>query len=979
MLRPRHIVFMPTYLPNAVIMNLNAGVCDSTSQAEMRDLTTMFVSLPNLDLSDNIECQSAIVAIQEATYQLEGSVNKVVVDDKGALVLIVFGLPPVVHSDDPKRALAAAFLMRHHLHDLGLRCQIGVASSRVFCGIVGAETRKEYTVMGDGVNLSARLMANAKEYEILCDQATYEESKDEIRFKTKAPVKLKGKADLYDVYRPTAFLPPPDCTVEVIGKVGDMQDLESMVEILAHDMSNIIIITGKPGMGKHSISQYLDKYCKKNGLKCLRSGRGENMYLEGEVQAKTLFTAWRKVFMEALGILFSERTGEPMPPIRTSSTSDFVAKCPFDTVNELRHFMDDVDPDVTNLLKLMYPEMDFQGCGKNEGKSQWFHINEDANDDGNKNPSPGKFRGVSVDITEENGSDVFVLDPKAHANIHKQEKKLKKLLHKFFTKFCTHHPSVLTFENTYGMSSSKLAPSSWTLFHDLFKDFEAVRDGVIEEMAKAEEIDESRFDPHNHDLVPKFCIVTTTMPKSGVEYMEAVEAAREYGTLLEIGPMLDSDVTLMAKEYLHAHEYLDYKVLTFVSDMSEGNPSIIVELCKSIREADVCDFVDERCTMKAGRSLQECKLNTKLRHMALQEFGTLQLHEQLIAKMASVYTREFSTGMLQTHVLQHQRDHEDTFINLKKCANQLLKSDIFAIVRMPDWMKSADSSAESALIFRSKLMQKAVSELLLESHVTSVARSIKSASHARRISAFWLQKAVDHENDDGDNSGSGSSRFIEEYLLNVPARHRMSVDAQSMDLLGEGGDLGAVRVRGMSNLSNSSRGLGRMESDLLGMEEGDEEEEEEKKEDIVRVQEPGVNREGIIRNWGGEEEPSSKDPELWNVDGTEVDFNQMYKFGGQLWYVQSRVQEAAFKGTEINGQPMNGAARRRLGLEQTKGASMLDLLLKAEGGEGEGEKKGAKTLDTMGTSLQDLLIGEVDMEEMISPKKTEGGDEEKKM
>jgi hypothetical protein len=71
-LRPRHILFMPTYLPNAVIMNLNAGVCDSTSQAEMRDLTTMFVSLPNIDLSDNIECQSAIVAIQEATYQVSG-------------------------------------------------------------------------------------------------------------------------------------------------------------------------------------------------------------------------------------------------------------------------------------------------------------------------------------------------------------------------------------------------------------------------------------------------------------------------------------------------------------------------------------------------------------------------------------------------------------------------------------------------------------------------------------------------------------------------------------------------------------------------------------------------------------------------------------------------------------------------------------------------------------------------------------------
>ena len=67
---------MPSYLPNAVIMNLRAGVCDSTSQAEMRDLTIMFISLPNLNLKDNIEIQSAIVAIQEATYQV-GWIEKI--------------------------------------------------------------------------------------------------------------------------------------------------------------------------------------------------------------------------------------------------------------------------------------------------------------------------------------------------------------------------------------------------------------------------------------------------------------------------------------------------------------------------------------------------------------------------------------------------------------------------------------------------------------------------------------------------------------------------------------------------------------------------------------------------------------------------------------------------------------------------------------------------------------------------------------
>jgi hypothetical protein len=504
---------------------------------------------------------------------------------------------------------------------------------------------------------------------------------------------------------------------------------------------------------------------------------------------------------------------------------------------------------------------------------------------------------------------------------------------------------------------------------------------------------------------------------------DAVDAATDYGTFLDIGTMLDSDENLMAKEELNAHDNLDSRVLNFISDMSEGNPSIIHELCKSIREADVCDFGHESCTMKEGRSLQECKLNTKLRHMALREFGTLPLHEQLISKMASVYTREFSTGMLQTHVAQHQRDHEDTFINLKKCVNQLLKADIFTIVRMPSWMASADPTAENAMIFRSKLMQKAVSELLLESHVTSVARSIKSASHARRISAFWLQKAVDHENEDG--TCSGSSKFIEEYLQNVPARHRMSVDAEDLDLLeamerrDEEADTPATAGRrgnvggGMGLPNPAHNKIQRTASDLGSTKECEEEEEEEEEED--GPWHDGVDRSKIIRNKNGKEEPNSQDPELWNVDGTEVDFNQKYKFGGQLWYVQSRVQESAFKGTPINGIPMNEKARVRAGLNRDKSRkSLREILLSTSDGGGEekyesfnfdDEKSGSggvagsisdltldvgkesgpaatgidaesfRTQQSIASqgSIDAILVGDVDMEKMISPVKEAGG------
>jgi class 3 adenylate cyclase len=49
---------------------------------------------------------------------------------------------------------------------------VGVTTGVVFCGVVGATMRKEYTVLGDTVNLSARLMqyACANGGGVVCDQ-----------------------------------------------------------------------------------------------------------------------------------------------------------------------------------------------------------------------------------------------------------------------------------------------------------------------------------------------------------------------------------------------------------------------------------------------------------------------------------------------------------------------------------------------------------------------------------------------------------------------------------------------------------------------------------------------------------------------------------------------------------------------------------------------------------------------------------------
>jgi adenylate cyclase len=100
--------------------------------------------------------------------QRNGLVNKF----QGDAALAVFGAP--LHIDDPaSAALATARALGDELRRLPVDFGIGVSAGPVFAGNIGAESRYEYTVVGDAVNEAARLADRAKESygRTLCSEA----------------------------------------------------------------------------------------------------------------------------------------------------------------------------------------------------------------------------------------------------------------------------------------------------------------------------------------------------------------------------------------------------------------------------------------------------------------------------------------------------------------------------------------------------------------------------------------------------------------------------------------------------------------------------------------------------------------------------------------------------------------------------------------------------------------------------------------
>ncbi|MDX8152868.1 adenylate/guanylate cyclase domain-containing protein [Patulibacter brassicae] len=135
---------------------------------EVREVCALFVDIVgSTALAAEREPDEVVVllnrffAVVVSTVERHGGwVNKF----EGDAALVVFGAP-VDQADAPDRALAAARELGRRLREeVGeLRAGIGVSGGRAVAGYLGAETRLEYTVIGDPINEAARLTEVAKE------------------------------------------------------------------------------------------------------------------------------------------------------------------------------------------------------------------------------------------------------------------------------------------------------------------------------------------------------------------------------------------------------------------------------------------------------------------------------------------------------------------------------------------------------------------------------------------------------------------------------------------------------------------------------------------------------------------------------------------------------------------------------------------------------------------------------------------------
>ncbi len=181
---------------------------------EKRDVTILFSDIRGFtDMSEKMNPEDVVSTLNEyfsemidIVFKHNGTLDKIIGDE----LMVVYGAP-TSNEDDTLRAVATAMEMQSQINVLNAKrikqrkkpilAGMGINKGIVVSGNIGSRDMMDYTVIGDTVNLGARLCSAAGPGEILVSSSVWKETQKHYSYKKLEPIKVKGKKNKVGVYR----------------------------------------------------------------------------------------------------------------------------------------------------------------------------------------------------------------------------------------------------------------------------------------------------------------------------------------------------------------------------------------------------------------------------------------------------------------------------------------------------------------------------------------------------------------------------------------------------------------------------------------------------------------------------------------------------------------------------------------------------------------------------------------------------------
>lgn len=206
------------YVPPEIVDEMNAGGGEMSFalEGESRDMSVLFSDVRGFTtLSEGLEPQeltrlmnALLTPLTRVIHHQRGTIDKYMGD-----AIMAFWGAPLADADHANHAVAAGLAMIAQLPEINadfdkrgwppVNIGVGVSTGVMNVGNMGSEFRMAYTVLGDAVNLGARLEGQTKEYGVLFIVSEYTmRHADAFVYRELDRIRVKGKTEPVTIYEP---------------------------------------------------------------------------------------------------------------------------------------------------------------------------------------------------------------------------------------------------------------------------------------------------------------------------------------------------------------------------------------------------------------------------------------------------------------------------------------------------------------------------------------------------------------------------------------------------------------------------------------------------------------------------------------------------------------------------------------------------------------------------------------------------------
>jgi predicted ATPase/class 3 adenylate cyclase len=294
----------PWLLPQ-VYARLRQGMGDFL--AELRSTVALFVRFGGIDYDADEEAGAKLDAyirwVQAVVARFDGTFVDLNIGDKGSYLYINFGAPQA-HEDNAARAAAAALDIRTQPADLDFigEVQIGISQGRMRAGAYGGANHRTYGVLGDEVNMAARLMMAARPGQILVSLAARRSMGAGFELEELPPLRVKGKREPAIVFALTGeqqrlgyHLAAVTYAAPMVGRERELVQVADALLLATQGKGQIISLVGEAGVGKSRLVAAVVQLASEHGF-TLAGGECESYGIN------SAYLVWQPIWLGLFGL-----------------------------------------------------------------------------------------------------------------------------------------------------------------------------------------------------------------------------------------------------------------------------------------------------------------------------------------------------------------------------------------------------------------------------------------------------------------------------------------------------------------------------------------------------------------------------------------------------------------------------------------------------------------------------------------------------